>query len=172
MPCASSRSCGERLLRVAAQLFEHRAERRRVRLEQLAGEPELHRQRDEVLLRAVVEVALDLAARLVGRGDDARTRHAQLVVGDAQIVERGLQRGVEPRVVERERDRTGELGEHPILFVGERRVAGAARADDEPEQLAGVRERRDPQRPAFVRGEQRRQPAPAATRCRTRARVR
>ena len=86
---------GQRLLRVAAQLFEHRADRRRVGVEQLAGEPELHRERDEVLLRAVVQVALDLAARLVGRGDDARTRGAQLLVRDTQVVERRLQRGVE-----------------------------------------------------------------------------
>ena len=44
------------------------------------GEPERHRERDEALLRAVVEVALEHATRLVGRLDDARARGPDLLV--------------------------------------------------------------------------------------------
>ena len=91
---------GERGLRVGAQLFEQTVRRSGVALDQLAREPELHRERNEMLLRAVVQVALDLAARLVGRRDDARAGRAQFLVRDAQVVERSLQRGVERGVVQ------------------------------------------------------------------------
>ena len=44
---------------------------------ELAGEPHAHRERDEVLLRAVVQVALDPAPLGVGRLDDAGARDAR-----------------------------------------------------------------------------------------------
>ena len=52
----------------------------RVVLDRVAGEAELHGQRDEVLLGAVVQVALELAALGVAGGDDAGAGLLQLVV--------------------------------------------------------------------------------------------
>ena len=57
-----------------------------------------------MLLRAVVQVALDAPARLVGRGDDAQPGGLELLVALLQRLEAGLQRGVEPDVVQREPD--------------------------------------------------------------------
>ena len=57
--------------------------------------PELERERDEALLRAVVDVALDPAALVVGGRDDARARLLHLL-------ELGAELGVEARVLERE----------------------------------------------------------------------
>ena len=72
---------GDRGLHVAAQVLEQREHGLGVAvLGDLAGQPELDRQRDEVLLRAVVQVALDGAARRVGGGDDAQPRGLQLLV--------------------------------------------------------------------------------------------
>ena len=71
MPWASSRSSVSVTWASVAQLLEHGRRRRRVGVEQLAGQTELDGHRHEVLLGAVVEVALDPAAALVGGGDDA-----------------------------------------------------------------------------------------------------
>ena len=49
------------------------------------GEPERERERDEPLLRAVVEVALQPAALLVRGLDDPRARGAQLLDAGAQL---------------------------------------------------------------------------------------
>ena len=74
-----------------------------------------------MLLRAVVQVALDPAPFRVARCHDPRAGLAQLVGLLAQLVERGLQRGVELGVVQGEADLAGQLGEHPVVLVGERR---------------------------------------------------
>ena len=50
------------------------------RLELRLREPQRERERDEALLRAVVEVALEPAARLVARGDDAAARGPELLL--------------------------------------------------------------------------------------------
>ncbi len=89
------------------------------------GEAQLDRQRDEVLLGAVVEVALELAPLRVAGGHDAGARGAQLVVGLSQLVERGLQGGVELHVVQGETDLAGELGQHRSSL---RRTAHGRRA--------------------------------------------
>ena len=62
----------ERLLGLAVRLADERAGELRV-LGRLRA-AERHRQRDEPLLRAVVQVALDPAALGVGRGDHAGAR--------------------------------------------------------------------------------------------------
>ena len=59
---------------------------RRVAPGELASEPRLHRQRDELLLRAVVDVALQAAAPLVLRGDQALLRGLQLVEPHLQLL--------------------------------------------------------------------------------------
>ena len=51
----------------------------RVALGARARQADLERERHEVLLRAVVQVALDAPARRVGGLDDARLRRAQLL---------------------------------------------------------------------------------------------
>ena len=61
-----------------ADPLERGTGRLRVALGQAAREPHVQRERDEPLLRAVVEVALDPAAGVVGGLDDARARGAQL----------------------------------------------------------------------------------------------
>ena len=134
---------GECRLHVTPQLFEQRRDRCRIAFDELAREAELHGERDEVLLRAVVQVAFDLTPRLVGGHDDAGTRCAQFFVRDAQVVERRLERGVERRVVQGERDLARQLGEHAFFFVAERLLLMRAHAHDNAEQLARVHKRRD-----------------------------
>ena len=75
------------VLHVGPQLFEHLLGRARIGLEQPAGQAELDRHGHQVLLGAVVQVALDLAPRVVRRGDDAGPRRPQLPVPVAQLVE-------------------------------------------------------------------------------------
>jgi hypothetical protein len=76
----------ERALQPLGELVDERPGVRVVdaRLEQ----PQLEGERDELLLRAVVQVALDAAARLVGRRDDAQPRLAELLEAGPQV---GLQ---------------------------------------------------------------------------------
>ena len=65
---------------VLDRLVEQLGGERRV-VELAAREPQRQRETDEVLLRAVVQVALEPAPRVVGRGDDAGARGAQLGLG-------------------------------------------------------------------------------------------
>ena len=71
MPCARLRSSCDRLLEVGGDLVEHLLGGVGVGVGELAGEACAHRERDQVLLRAVVEVALDPAPLEVGGLDDA-----------------------------------------------------------------------------------------------------
>ena len=92
--------------------------------------PQVEGQGDELLLRAVVEVALDLAAGGVGGLDDA---HA----GDAQLLDARAQVGLQPLVVERERRggrrRVDELGGRvERLVVHDRRDAPAVAVHRRP----------------------------------------
>ena len=59
------------LLEVGGDLVEHLLGGIGVGIGQLAGETRAHRERDQVLLRAVVEVALDPAPLGVGGVDNA-----------------------------------------------------------------------------------------------------
>ncbi len=103
MPWASARSSAIAVLQVAADLVDHRLGVGRVVVDRVLRQPQLDRQRHEVLLRAVVQVALELAALGVAGGDDARTATRAARRWCAQLVERRLQRGVELHVVQRER---------------------------------------------------------------------
>ena len=160
-----------RLLEVGRDLVEHLLGGVGIGVGELACEPGAHRERDEVLLRAVVEVALDAAALEVGGLDDAGAGAAQLVGLAPDLVERVLQRRVELEVVEREADLAGELGERLVVLLVERGVAERAAHHDHPEQLARVRDRRDPDRRIELRvvlGEERREPDADPRRDRTR----
>jgi len=61
-----------RLLDVAADLLEHGVRSFGIVLRDLAHQVDAHRQRDEVLLRAVVEVALDASTLRVAGLHDPR----------------------------------------------------------------------------------------------------
>ena len=119
-----------------------------------------------MLLRAVVEVALDRAPLRVAGFDDASARGSQLVGLAPHLVERLLECRVELDVVQRETDLARELGEHLVVVVVERQGALAAPHDDEPEQFTRVRDGRDAENDVFFRGHEFRQPdaAPRGTR--------
>ena len=70
--------------------------RLRVVAQPRAQQPQVERERDELLLGAVVQVALDLAAGVVGGLDDPPARVAQLLQPRAQV-------GLQALVVERQR---------------------------------------------------------------------
>ena len=61
----------ERTRQLVARGRDQRLRRRRVAPDVGLDEPQLHRQRDQTLLGAVVEVALEPAPLGVARGDDA-----------------------------------------------------------------------------------------------------
>ena len=77
----------QRVLHVAAELVEHLVGRRPVGVDELLHQADLHREGDQVLLGPVVEVALDLAPGLVGRGDDAEAGGGQLLVALLELLE-------------------------------------------------------------------------------------
>ena len=135
----------DRLLGGAAGALEHGARLRRLGVDEVGGEPQVHDHSDQLLLRAIVNVALDPPALGVGRADDACARGAELVGLAAQFVERSAQLGVEVDVAERQPELACEIGEQAVVGDVERR-AGRAFDEDQPEQLAGVRDRGDPQR--------------------------
>ena len=85
------------------------------------GGAQLQSERDEPLLCAVVQVALDPVSRLVGGGDDARAGRRQL----------GLRLGIR----DRSRDKLGELGQ-TLLRAGRRRVLARRRDEHEAPQTA------------------------------------
>ena len=70
----------ERLRELGAGPGEQLARSGRVAREPRLGEPKRQRERDEPLLRAVVQVALEPPPLGVARLDDARARPAQLVL--------------------------------------------------------------------------------------------
>ena len=72
----------ERLLRLRLDLGEHLRGLRGFPLGQRAREPSLHGERDELLLRAVVDVALQPAALLVLRRDQPLLRGLEVVQAD------------------------------------------------------------------------------------------
>ena len=127
-------------LQVALDLVDHRQGVGRVVLDGVLGEAQL-RKGDKMLLGAIVEVAFQLAPLGVAGRHDASPRVLQLVVALLQLLQAGLQGGVELEVVQRQGDLTGELGEHVVLCLGERLAVMRAGHRDDPEQLAAVSDR-------------------------------
>ena len=158
----------DRVLHGVAERVEHLGGGLGVVGEDVLGEAEVHRQRDEVLLGAVVQVALDLAALGVAGGHDAGTRGLQVLVGPLQVLEALLQRGVELHVVQGEADLAGQLGEHPVVLLGEVVAVGGALDHEEPEQLARVGRRRDAELRRRCGPRAGRAATPRARRCRSR----
>ena len=110
----------DRLLHVDRELLEHLDRRSGSSATMSRARLEVHRQRHEVLLGAVVQVALDAAALGVGGGHDPRPRGLQLAGLAAHLVEALLQRGVEVHVVQGQADLAGQLGEGLVVGLGER----------------------------------------------------
>ena len=96
-----------------------------------------------MLLRAVVQVALDRASLGVAGLHDAGARRSQLIGLSLHLVERLLERGVELHVVQREPDLSCQLGERLVVGVVERCRPGRAVHDQQTEELARVRHGRD-----------------------------
>ena len=133
-----------RLLDLAGQLVEHLEPCLRVVDDDVPGQAQVHRQRDEVLLRAVVQVPLDAATFGVAAGHDARPRLAERVGLLADLVQGRLQGGVELRVVQGQPDLPGQVGQDTVVVLGEHARLGRPLDHDQPEQFAGVADRRDP----------------------------
>ena len=89
-----------------------------VPVDQRACELELHGQRDELLLRAVVEVALDLAALLVLRGHEALARAPQVLD--------------QCGVPQHEAGLRGEVGDQPLLGRARSARRAASSIDSAP----------------------------------------
>ena len=85
----------------------------RVAVHQAVREPELHRERDQLLLRAVVDVPLQAAALLVLCGDDPLARSLELLQVRAELLRQS-------HVPEDEAGLRGEVVEQPALGRRER----------------------------------------------------
>ena len=118
---------GERRGQLLADARDRGVRRRRVLVDQAVGDPQPDRERDEPLLRAVVEVALEPLPLGVAGGDDARPRRRELL---ARL-----------GVGERLGDELGERGD-AVLRPGRERVRADARDDDRAPQLAVEHDRR------------------------------
>jgi hypothetical protein len=94
-------------------------DRRSVGGELRLSKPECHRDRDEPLLRPVVQVAFDSAPLGVGRLDQTRTRSLQLGQPRAQF-------RLQARVLERQRS-SGTNRPDQLVVLGERRVVDQRR---------------------------------------------
>ena len=90
-----------RLLDRLAEFVEHLRGHLGIFGDDVFRQAKIDRQGDEVLLRTVVQIALDASTFGVTTRDDARSRGAQFVGLAAKFVERALQRRVELRVVQR-----------------------------------------------------------------------
>ena len=79
-------------LHFTAHVLEQRVCREGIGIDQIASELEVDRERDQVLLRTVVELALDSAAVCIVGDSQPLAGRAQLFDFDAEPVERFLRR--------------------------------------------------------------------------------
>ena len=127
MPRASSRSSSRAARSSAVGLGEELGGAVRLRAELRAGELQREPEREQPLLRAVVEVALEPPPLLVAGADDAGSRGAQLGELRAQL-------RLQPLVLEREPGGRAGRGEQRAPLeqrgvVDERRDRGVGRAE-------------------------------------------
>ena len=127
-PARELAQLADRLVEVLRRAVEQLPGRLRIVVHARARQPQAQRERDEPLLRAVVQVALDLAPRRVGALDDPRARGAQLGDGRAQLRR-------QPLVLQRQRGRAAD-GVHELGLLGQRRVVHEHR-DRAPVALDG-----------------------------------
>ena len=100
-----------------------------------AREPQRQRERDEPLLRAVVEVALEPAALVVGRPATIRAREL------AQLLDLRPQLSVEPLVLERERRRGADRPDQ-LRSARSSAASWTIAATGSPSRSTGTRPRR------------------------------
>ncbi len=118
----------ERPLRVALQLRKHLVGARGIALEHRLRQPHLHAQRHQLLLRSVVDVALETPSLLVLRGDESALRRLQ-------FVEPLSQRLRQADVAQHQPGLRREIGDQ-LLLGGVHRVVGRHRHREGPELLA------------------------------------
>ena len=129
------------VLQVATKLLHQGSSLVRRPVGKLPGQPHLHGEGNQMLLRTVVEIALDPPAFGVGRRHDAASRRLQSVCLPADFVERGLERRVQTDVVERQTHLTGQFGEDAVLLRRERLGIGRPVHDHQPQELSGMGDR-------------------------------
>ena len=117
----------QRVLRVVEDAVERLALPLLVLTDQPFGQPHLHRQRDELLLRPVVDVALQPSPLLVLRRDQPLARRAEVLD--------------QPEVLQDQPGLRGEVGEQLVL-LGQDRIVRRLRDGERAEQLAPVADRR------------------------------
>ena len=130
---------GRRLL--VAQELHRRGPATRVG--QRLGEAEVHRQGDQVLLGAVVDVALQEPALVVLGVDQPLARAAQLLGAGRQLLEPLLELGAQPRAAQHQAGLGGQPGEQPFLDRRQRHLV-ALLDDEHAEQLSAVPHREGP----------------------------
>ena len=108
----------------------------------LLGHPQVEGERHEPLLCAVVEVALDAAALVVGRGDDARARVLELrhLRGELRVGVRPEQLHREPAVEAAERSERGDPDQQNQGPEGHQRERLAERVHVQPRDPVPVGE--------------------------------
>ena len=111
----------ERARELGLGLLEQPGNRVGAPLERALGEPQLQGERDEALLRAVVQVALEAAALGVAGAHDARARGRQLVVRVG--------------VGERLRDEVGEVAQALLGSLGQRALVDRGGDERAPEPV-------------------------------------
>ena len=127
MPWASSRSSSSAASTSVPSCVEQGGGLGRVGAGELLREAQVHAERDQLLLGAVVEVALDPPPFGVARRDYAGARGPELLGLPSDLVERGLQLRVEADVAQREAHLPREVGEN-VLVVRRRTARRPARA--------------------------------------------
>jgi len=146
------------VLQALAQLVEDFQGTLRVGLVQPPGQADIDGQRHQVLLRAIVEVALDLTPGGVRGGHDTRPGLLELLSLEPKVLQRLLQGGVELHVVQGQADLAGQLGQHHVVVGGELVASGRRTAtmspSTRPEWVVG----RDPQQGALATGDHARHP--------------
>ena len=123
---------------------------------QLARQTKVRDQRNEVLLRAVVQVAFDPPPLGIRRRDDAGARGLELLGLLLDLVQGSLKLRVESKIAQGETDLPCQLGDRSLVALAERLTARQALRDDQPQKLTPVRDRSDPERPIAAPLEERR----------------
>ena len=148
IPWASARNDTVASRRAPLDLVEHAGDRRRIGGQQRPRQLDLHRDRGELGLRAVVQVALQAAALGVGHRHQPGARRAQLVVAPAEVVDRPAQLAVELGVVQHGGDEPGDAGQRFVVAVVEVLGTRVAVHHQQADQRTLDGERGDAHRPA------------------------
>jgi hypothetical protein len=107
---------------------------------EVRGEPQVDRERDQVLLGTVVDVALEPLPGLVLGVDQPPPGAAQLLLPDRQLAQPALERCAQPGAAQHQASLAGQIGEEPFFDRRERR-SGPLAEDQYPELLVSVTNR-------------------------------